>query len=140
MNTMVHVAITLLTLAATLFVIRSLRAAYRKNPSGMFADLSVAFFLVFAVSVLVGVGTATGALLVHSPTVFVLIWVLAGMGCVNLVLAMFIKAWVRSVQSWTVRHTERQAKRLDKKLLRGRKNQEATDAFFDKVSGGTPED
>lgn len=135
MNTMVYVALAVLGLAAAVFVGRAFRSAYRKKLSAMFADLGVSLLFMFAVLVLASVGTTTGsALVVGSSTIVALIWTVAVLGGASLLSAMFVETWVRSAQSWRVRHDNKRAKRLDRRIARNQAHQQDSMEFVESMS------
>ncbi|HEU4831049.1 MAG TPA: hypothetical protein VFS65_02670 [Candidatus Saccharimonadales bacterium] len=135
MNTMVYVALAVLGLAAAVFAVRTLRSAYRKKLSSMFADMGVASLLVFAVLVLAGVGTTTGSVLVAGSAVITfIIWAFAIVGGLSVLSAMFVETWVRSAQSWRVRHDNKRAVRLDKRVARSRQHQRDSADFVDQFT------
>lgn len=99
-----------------IFIGRTLRSAYRKKLSSLFADLGLTLIFSFSLLIFASVGTTRFATFTTgSVIVTVGLWVVLAIGCASLVFAPFVESLVRAVQAAGVRHREGRTKRLDKK-------------------------
>jgi len=116
MQALVYVALCVLVLAFVIFAARSYRHMYQHKVGQSLVDIGFAVLTLFVGLVLAGNASTTGAaLMMGSPIIMTVPWVLAIIGVGFLVSAGSFESWRRSMQAWRYRRDERKVRKLDRR-------------------------